>query len=325
MLMQQMSHLRRLKKRECIQKAVCLHDRYRAGRLGNRLLVLGTMLDFARRHNLCYLSAQGLEGHVLREVLDLPEVVDVATGEPASGFVPCGEQRCSFTWWSGCGQWRRGDRMHIVRSEMLRLRHWTRCSSNSTHPALGSLGIVMHMRGGDIMEETSKPGHYSQPPCAFYLRLAERFESVLIVTERDLRNPCIEHVVRSRASQNAKVEVQTSSIKEDACMLVLAENLAISYGTFGAALAFLNANLRNVHVPFGEDHVVTYDTKFESQRKGWYSLTVREAGLPGVVQHVHSFPEFNASWSDWQDRVAKMVTYPALKIVERSIPKLPTS
>merc|ERR1719203_762859 len=101
-------------------------------------------------------------------------------------------------------------------------------------------------------------------------------------------------------------------------MLVLAQNLAISMGTWGPALASLNTGLRSLHVPFGLDGNTTYTAKFDSLDDGrWYREVVAEEGLRQVAQHVYSFPGYKTTWESWGDRVAKMTGYPGHQVLRR--------
>lgn len=309
----------------CIPQAACTIGPY--GRLGNRLYMLGALLQDAAQYNLCYVSTRGIEDATLEGILRLPETIHVASGRGAAagaGEVPCAHT-CSVV--GDCGRFRRGHQF-ILRGDMQRIlhanKHRLRCNTSSAdNLALGPAGIVLHMRSGDIMTSSATSGYYPQPPCSYYSHLArhgnagEAFEHVLIVTESDQRNPCIDYV---RNSSRATVTVQSRNISEDACALAQARNLAISMGTWGPALASLSLRLRNLHVPFGTENGTTYAGRFDGLDSNWYREAVAEEGLPEVVQHVHSFPGYNTTWENWDDRVRKMFGYQEASIVSRVIP-----
>lgn len=81
-------------------------------------------------------------------------------------------------------------------------------------PCLGEEGVVMHMRGGDIMRMRGRRmDGFLQPPCAFYehVMLHGRggfpFKYGLIVTEPEMKNPCVHHI---SSTFPTRVKVQSS-------------------------------------------------------------------------------------------------------------------
>lgn len=305
-----------LPRQRCVHAAACLSPAPLVlKRLGNRLVILGKLLELARRDNLCYVSTQGLLNTEMKNIVRLPKMIDVATGQGVQPSTPVGcTRRTGF--YGEYDDWLRELQRLSKASE-----HLLRCT-NSSSPVFGPRGIVMHMRSGDVMGKAWPSGFYPQPPCAFYLRLANQgngghaFDSVLIVTEPDRRNPCIKHV---SLHAQGKVEVQSRSTTKDACALIQAQNLAMSFGTFGLVMAGLSTRLRDMHVPFGQDKGEIYPGTVEEK---WFLRAISERGLPGIVQHVHSFPGYNVTWRSFEDRVRKMVSYLEEDIVERAIPAL---
>merc|ERR1711879_1140510 len=102
-----------------------------------------------------------------------------------------------------------------------------------------------------------------------------------IVTESDQKNPCISYMKKMHP---AVVEVQSRSFSEDACAILQAHNLAISFGTFGPALVGWSPKLRHLHVPFGKDNGTAYEGQITNI---WYRGVIHQEGMPEVTQHLY--------------------------------------
>merc|ERR1719203_791478 len=68
---------------KCLRKAACAVGPY--GRLGNHLYILGTLMDHAAQHNLCYVLTRGLADETLGKVLRLPGLIDMTPMIVGSG------------------------------------------------------------------------------------------------------------------------------------------------------------------------------------------------------------------------------------------------
>merc|ERR550532_1212902 len=69
----------------------------------------------------------------------------------------------------------------------------------------------------------------------------------------------------------------------------------------------------------GEDQGVDYYLHIYWAQFPLPQLLVREEGMP-YAQHVYSFPNYDTSWGDWAQRVARMTSYPQDLIITRVIP-----
>jgi hypothetical protein len=109
---------------------------------------------------------------------------------------------------------------------------------------IGDDTIVIHIRSGDIFDQIHPNGHqYTPNPLDFYLKLLDRFERAIVVTEPDTNNPIIEIL-----KQNPKVTIQSSSVAEDFATLLAAKNLANSgVGTFCIAAALCSDKIQNFY------------------------------------------------------------------------------
>jgi hypothetical protein len=260
----------------------------------------------------------------LRDILDLNATYLVDMAEPQAKS-PVNARYMSFTGPSCTSS--NFDPREIAESSQLLQDYFVStgrllCNVSDERPELGPQGLVLHMRSGDIMRPV-RPGIGPQPPCDFYASVVlngnngKEFGSVLIVTEPDFSNPCV-YVVQERFP--SQVKVQSRSIREDACVVALAQNLATAgYSTFDAGLIRLNTRLKHLHVPFGNDNRTEYYTDPNHWAHRFLPWMVREEGMP-YAQHIYTFPNYDTKWRNYTEMQGRMVAYPHSAIVKRSIP-----
>ncbi|MBD2460529.1 hypothetical protein H6G89_05670 [Oscillatoria sp. FACHB-1407] len=106
--------------------------------------------------------------------------------------------------------------------------------------------LVIHMRSGDVFQKKPHPA-YVQPPVSFYLKIIEEFNftDILIVTQNDFRNPCIEHLKQLIPT----VRVQASTLEDDISAILSARNLVTAFSTFSIALAFASTQIKQLYIP----------------------------------------------------------------------------
>lgn len=280
--------------------------------------MLVAFLREAAKHSLCFAKLPPhTDPHILGAVLDIPKdgVIPMVEGLPRvnRSNISCAVQ---------VGYWfDEEDDVQANRYYMQKVfleRGKARCNTTLG----GDRSLVMHMRGGDIMLPSTPSNTHPQPPCSFYEDVMEHgndgmaFQRALLVTQ-DFRNPCVK---RMRQKYVGRLTVQSSSIHDDACALISATSLAISSSTWGSALARLNPNLRNLYVPFGKDNGTNYSGHLiRGDGEDWYRESFAEDAMP-YTQHLYTFPGYNTSWDDWDDRVAKMQSYPAAAQIRRIVP-----
>jgi hypothetical protein len=304
----------------CVRKVSCSSSNS-TGRLGNSLLDLSGVLTQAVKANLCFARVPKWEVKYLQQILDFPNdaVIDMseatrslaAPRQGSTGALECVSDKYDA---SDILTGREALQDLFVRSGKLR------CNA-AERPELGPQGVVLHMRSGDIMKPWKVAELAPQPPCSFYNSVVETgnnggaFDHVLIVTEQDFRNPCIQAL---HNALSARVKVQAHSVSEDACVMVTAQNLAISgWSNWGTGLSRLSSHLTNLHIPMGLDNHTRYDTTpgFPPE---WVNTAKREDGL-SYAQHIYSFPSYQTNWSSWSNRVNSMLQYPRSLIIKRSI------
>jgi len=328
----------------CSAEAVCVefHDR-----LGNNLYQLERALWLAHELHFCFLAVPvpvskepisalvaTPEDGVVRLRPDAPNLSRAEIIERCS--VSCLEcaprRRAAVTHLRVCSDWGPCDigKRALARPTIQMLRNTMqesivpsgllRCDPASAQ--LPADALVIHMRSGDSLEARS--GFYPQPPCAYYAAVMRHgnggrsFPSAVIVTEPDLRHPCIQAL---KTSFPNRVRVQSRSVTEDACTVASARHLAISFGTWGPALSRLNSELRSLHVPFGEDNVTAdeYGGSLARMARHWFHQAVYEGEMP-YEQHVYSFPGYRCEWDSKSDHFAKMLRYGESRVVARTIP-----
>jgi len=108
--------------------------------------------------------------------------------------------------------------------------------------------LVIHMRGGDIIQKTPPPHQgYVQPPLSFYKRVIEDcpIKNIIIITET-VSNPCAKVI----ASMYPNCKIQISSLTEDVTTFLRATHVCFnSVGTFGETLALMSPNIKQAYTP----------------------------------------------------------------------------
>jgi hypothetical protein len=171
--------------------------------------------------------------------------------------------------------------------------------------------LVIHIRSGDLFDfdyfngnevkewmpaakegKTHEDGFYWQPPLCFYKRVIQQgnghgqeFTKVLVVTERDKKNPTIKGLLEWRPSL---VTVQSSELWIDVSTILQARHLVISHGTFSWGLALLSKELRTLYTMHSREWPVAFDAP---------DLNILE----------YKLPRYLAYWSGTEDRQRKML------------------
>ena len=103
--------------------------------------------------------------------------------------------------------------------------------------------LVIHIRSGDVFEEGMDFYNFIPNPYDYYLKLIDFYDKVLVITEKDKRNPVI-----NKLKNNPKVNIQAESVKKDFGVLLGAKNLATSgTSTFPIAASLCSRNLENLY------------------------------------------------------------------------------
>tara|TARA_B110000003_G_scaffold221705_1_gene221767 strand:- start:638 stop:1552 length:915 start_codon:yes stop_codon:yes gene_type:complete len=113
---------------------------------------------------------------------------------------------------------------------------------------LGSDTLVIHIRSGDNFGEREfnkkkRDFMIDTNPISYFEQLIKMYKKVIVVTEKDMKNPII-----NKLAESYDIEIQSSSLQNDFNTLLNAQNLASSgISTFPIAAALCSKNLKNFY------------------------------------------------------------------------------
>jgi hypothetical protein len=112
--------------------------------------------------------------------------------------------------------------------------------------------LVIHMRSGDSMR-TGVNKNYIQPPLSVYKKVILegpcKFSHVLIVTEKDLLNPCINGLKIFCDELGISCFIQSTSLQNDVTTIVNARYLVTSQSSFSWSFLRCNKYCKTVFIP----------------------------------------------------------------------------
>lgn len=250
------------------------------GPLGNNLVSLIKGLYFAAALNM---SCLYLDPHEHQNplhngaILDLPTHVPVdkcafATAAGCQGVLSAYRDAHGAHggfWTNGCHGASAGIVHRLAKQYLephLKPAFW-RCLTNTSKASRARANqlLTIHLRGGDLLPHKhtldAPVNHWMwrQPPCAMYQKIIEsaNYTDILVlvgqpvdefgIVETRTKHPCIDWVQVYGAKAGLRVVVQSRSVLEDACALYQAQNVALSYSTFGESLAVLSGAARRLY------------------------------------------------------------------------------
>ena len=106
--------------------------------------------------------------------------------------------------------------------------------------------VVMHIRSGDIFSRKdyycSVVSNYLQNPLDYYIKIAEKYSKVIVLTE-DYQNPVI-----AELNKIEKFDIRILGIQETIETMLSAKNIVTSgVSSFGIACALLSKNVKRVY------------------------------------------------------------------------------
>lgn len=107
---------------------------------------------------------------------------------------------------------------------------------------LGENDVVIHIRSGDIF--ISPHPRYIPPPLSYYTKIIEdnKFKNIYIIAENK-NNPCIDKLLECYPNINFK----QNNLQEDIKLLLRAQNIICSIGTFVPTMMYFTNNVKNIH------------------------------------------------------------------------------
>jgi len=302
------------------------------GRIGNNLAQLGHLLTFANasgawridlrpaktRHEVARREAKNRV--TLHTMFALPEEIfmqgrapsdDVSMPEGCSSqHMQIGDGKVRGVWYaSPCLDmsalyYHQAFRTHLLPLSTPQLKS---CVEDGTSPDEGLLTI--HLRGDDaipiedhMLDSKAALRSWLFPPCSLYQRIIEDggFARVLLVTSPDLRNPCVRWLQDlSAASGQFSLQLQSGTVLEDACAILRARHLTLSYSSFGHNLAVMSQHLRTIYTRgvFDEHWLMNCDT--------WVGVRIVRYDVATSWDRHYPYNESYRGALEW------LVTYPA--------------
>ena len=86
-----------------------------------------------------------------------------------------------------------------------------------------------------------------QPPLSYYLEIINKFgfKDIVIVTEKDLRNPCIKQLKEIMPD----LKIQTSNLLDDMSTIMSARNLIVGQSSFSLCLGLASDKIKRIFIP----------------------------------------------------------------------------
>jgi hypothetical protein len=112
-------------------------------------------------------------------------------------------------------------------------------------PPLGNNDLVIHIRSGDIFKKNPHK-KYLTPPLSYYINIIEKnsYDNIYLISE-DKLNPCINRLLELFP----KIIFNLQSLEQDIKIILGANNLVMSYGTFIPQLLNFSSNIKNIYIP----------------------------------------------------------------------------
>ena len=138
--------------------------------------------------------------------------------------------------------------------------------------------LVIHIRSGDIFNKIKPHPRYAQPPFHFYKKIIDDFgfKNILIVTEPDMKNPCIELIKK----EYPHTIIQSSTLENDIHTLLNAQYLIVGNGTFSSVLSMIS---KNIKIVFTTDKMKRFYPKT--------NFKIFSYSLPSYDMHWQNTPE----------------------------------
>jgi hypothetical protein len=110
--------------------------------------------------------------------------------------------------------------------------------------------IVIHMRSGDIFSSTNPHPHYIMPPLSYYIDIIKFIkydntidDPVIYLISEDTLNPCVNELLKLYP----QIIYKKQSLDEDISLILSAQNIIASFGSFISALLHVSSNIKNLY------------------------------------------------------------------------------
>lgn len=128
----------------------------------------------------------------------------------------------------------------------------------STDEILDKDTLVIHIRGGDIFTKRRVHPDYITPPLSYYCNIIdENSPKQIIIVSEDKNNYCIKRLLRKY--KNIQFAIQ--SFEKDVALLLSAQKIVESFGTFSSTIAYLSKNIKTIYRPSYQFDFILLDCK----------------------------------------------------------------
>ena len=119
--------------------------------------------------------------------------------------------------------------------------------------------VLIHMRGGDIFDNTNPHGVYIMPPLSYYIDIIKsiKFDDiidkpVIYLISEDTLNPCVNELLKLYP----QIIYKNQSLNDDISLILSAHNIISSFGTFISSLIYISSNIKNLYEVsyYNDDH-----------------------------------------------------------------------
>jgi hypothetical protein len=144
-------------------------------------------------------------------------------------------------------------------------------------PPLGNNDLVIHIRSGDIFKKNPHK-KYLTPPLSYYTNIIEKnsYDNIYLISE-DKLNPCINRLLELFP----KIIFNLQSLKKDIKIILGANNLVMSYGTFIPQLLNFSSNIKNIYRPSYAKFIIKHTgTVHITDLKEYYTLMIPWKNTP---------------------------------------------
>ena len=151
--------------------------------------------------------------------------------------------------------------------------------------------LVIHIRSGDIFSPNPHP-YYICPPISYYCNIIDssEFTKIYLIAE-DRLNPCINKLIQ----KYPQIEFTTQSLEKDIEIILNAEQIVCSYGTFIPSLGILSNSLKKMYIPSYMKKIMTPIAKFCIQE---------------IVEiNLEEYYSVQYPWRNTESQRSKMLTY----------------
>jgi hypothetical protein len=167
--------------------------------------------------------------------------------------------------------------------------------------AAGSSDVLhIHIRSGDIFENSGNHTGYVQPPLAYYAQVIRHaalnfcISKVVLVFE-DKKNPCVDALVNYLSLSPLRFETHSGCMHDDLRVLASARHMAVGITSFAPLIGLIFNNLLTIY----GFRILPFRSLFNAQ-------CVRSFVVKDVAgQYIHS-----GEWHNTKEQRRRMLQYP---------------